>query len=150
MRTVEEFENFLERFAVWAASQSSIEAAALVGSWARGGARPDSDVDLVVVAAAPDQYLRDQSWVSHFGEPVRVAVEDWGRVQSLRVHYRAGPEIEFGWTTDAWIATDPIDVGTTDVIRNGLQVLLDRHGRLTALTALIQARVEREARPSGR
>ena len=32
---------------------------ALVGSWARGTARADSDVDLVVLTSHPDRYLAD-------------------------------------------------------------------------------------------
>lgn len=136
MRTAEAF---LERFVAWASARAEIEAVVLVGSWARGDARPDSDVDLVIVAEAPERYERDLDWVHRFGEPASVALEDWGLVQSVRVHYRNGLEVEFGWTTDAWVNTDPVDPGTAAVIRNGARVLLDRAGRLSKLVASVRA-----------
>jgi len=45
-----------------------IATVALVGSHARGEARPDSDVDLVLVCADPDEALFDRSWMVGFGE----------------------------------------------------------------------------------
>jgi predicted nucleotidyltransferase len=76
----------MDQFAAWAATRPDIEAVVIVGSWARGNARPDSDVDLVVIAAQPESYQRDLGWVSLFGDAASVAHEDWGLVQSVRVH----------------------------------------------------------------
>ena len=44
---------FLFRFTAWAASQPDIVAVGLAGSHARGAARPDSDVDLVILSTDP-------------------------------------------------------------------------------------------------
>ena len=52
---------FIELFSSWARTQSDIEAVALVGSYAREAAVEDSDVDLVILTADPDRFLRDRS-----------------------------------------------------------------------------------------
>ncbi len=44
-----EVEWVMQRAAQWARTQPDIRALLLVGSWARDAARPDSDVDLVVL-----------------------------------------------------------------------------------------------------
>jgi predicted nucleotidyltransferase len=43
----------------WAARQAGVSGVALVGSHARGAARADSDVDLVLLCEAPDDLVRD-------------------------------------------------------------------------------------------
>jgi uncharacterized protein len=45
----------------WALDRPDVRAVGMVGSWARGDARPDSDVDLVVLADDPAR-LRRGEW----------------------------------------------------------------------------------------
>lgn len=113
----------------WAEDRSDIRAVALVGSHARGDARPDSDVDLVLLCIDPALYLDQTAWVSSFGEVDRSSLEDWGRVRSVRVHYRCGPEVEFAIADLDWAEVPP-DRGTSDVLRSGCLILLDRDGNL--------------------
>jgi AcrR family transcriptional regulator len=116
---------FIQAFTAWAAGQNDIQALALVGSHARGEARPDSDVDLVVIAAQPERYLRDSAWVAQFGEERRRQVEDYGALTSLRIWYADGLEVEYG-LTGAWWAAEPLDAGTREVMRGGIRVLFER------------------------
>src|SRR6478736_1257646 len=106
---------FIESFSSWARTQSDIEAVALVGSYARKDANEDSDVDLVILTADPDKFLRDPSWIAIFGKVARCQEEDYGRVTSVRVFYGGGLEVEFGFATPDW-ARAPIDVGTKRVV----------------------------------
>ena len=92
-------------------------------------ARPDSDVDLVLLCLEPERYVRSTEWIRTFGEPLRSSIEDWGKVRSLRVFYRGGAEVEFSLAPRNW-ATVPLDPGTADVLRKGSRVLLDRDGSL--------------------
>jgi len=123
---------FLEAVSRWARTQPDIEAVALVGSYTRDAATESSDVDLVILTSGVDRYLRDRSWVSLFGEAGECREEDYGRVTSVRVIYRGGLEVEYGFTTPDW-AEVPIDEGTLRVITDGMKVLHDPRGLLAAL-----------------
>jgi len=124
-------ESLIENVRKWAERRDDIRALVLVGSHARGEARPDSDVDLVLICADPSHYLDTTDWLSTFGAVMRFAREDWGKVQSVRVFYQDGSEVEFGITGTDWAAV-PVDSGTAAVLRNGASVLLDRDGQVDA------------------
>lgn len=108
----------------WAGAQADVRAVGLVGSYARGTADPDSDIDLVVVVDDVGARLASREWLEDFGEVAHVEHEDWGLVQSLRVHYRHGPEVEFGLAPVEW-SRPPVDAGTASVVRDGLRALFD-------------------------
>jgi uncharacterized protein len=130
---------FLDQLQQWLAQQPAIMAVLLVGSHARGSARPDSDIDLVMIAQDPAAYLQDQAWLPTFGPVIQAEIEDWGLLQSIRVFYANGPEVEFGLTPPQWAATDPVDAGTQEVVADGARILLDRQGLLAALLHAVQA-----------
>jgi len=113
---------FLGEFTKWASQRESILAVALIGSQARGTASACSDVDLVILARAPDDYLRDTAWVEELGHSVRRITENYGNLTVCRVWYQNGLEVEFGFGNESW-AVDP---GGQAVIAEGLKVLLDR------------------------
>ncbi len=121
---------FLKHFTDWAGSRADVLAVALVGSQARGTARPDSDVDLVVLTRDPQRYLRDTAWVNSFGDGEKMRQEDYGRVQSLRVWYRDGLEVEYSFTDEHW-ADLPLDEDTYCVIANGMRMLFERGALLS-------------------
>jgi predicted nucleotidyltransferase len=126
-----EIEEFLSRVCAWAESEPAIAAVALVGSQARGTARPDSDVDLVILTHEPGAYLDDLAWTRLFGEPSRRTIEDWGMVTSVRVWYAGGPEVEYGIAGADWGA-DPADEGTARVIREGIRIVCEKGGLLSS------------------
>ena len=132
-------DELVKAVASWAENHVDIASVALVGSHARGNARVDSDVDLVLQCASPARYLGDLSWISEFGVAKDVSVEDYGVVQSVRVFYEDGPEVEYGITSSKW-ATLPLDEGTLKVLRDGVKVLLDRDGSLNRAVELALAR----------
>lgn len=121
----------------WAERRDDIRALALVGSHARGDARSDSDIDLVLLCSDPARYVRQMDWVSTFEEVVRSSLEDWGKVQSVRALYRSGTEVEFGITGLDWAAIPP-DRGTSDVLRNGSSILLDRDALLSRVMQVVR------------
>ena len=125
----------LDAVARWAAADPRIAAVLLVGSHARGAARADSDVDLVVLCDEPDAFVSDRSWVTTFGVARAQRVEEWGRVRSVRVRYAGGPEVEFGFASPTWAAL-PLDAGSERVLRDGYRVVFDRTGVATALAPL--------------
>lgn len=121
----------------WLADQTSIVAVLLVGSQARGEARPDSDVDLVLLCQNPALYIHDEAWLHDFGTVESIATEDWGVVKSKRVFYETGLEVEFGIAPPLWAAVDPIDAGTRDVVLGGAKIIYDPQGLLADLLAAL-------------
>lgn len=118
---------FLEAFTEWARSQPDIAAVALVGSYARGTAKEDSDIDLVILTPVFDRYLRDRSWLLLFGPVTECREENYGRVTSIRCYYEIGLEVEYGFSSADW-AVPPIDMGTLSVVSQGIKLLHDPHG----------------------
>jgi predicted nucleotidyltransferase len=117
--------DFIEDFMRWSTKRKDIRAVGLVGSYAREGMQPGSDVDLVIITEAPQKYLIQTDWTRVFGRPIAKKVEDYGRLTSLRVWYENGLEIEYGFTTREWIQT-PLDEGTKQVIDDGMRVLFEK------------------------
>ena len=121
---------FYQELIRWSNGREEILAIGLVGSYARGNARPDSDVDLIILLADPQPYLQDTDWASAFGTVVKQQVEDYGIVTSLRVWYSDGLEVEFGLTRPDWAAL-PLDKGTAQVIAGGMRILFEREALLS-------------------
>jgi predicted nucleotidyltransferase len=128
----EQVHQFLTEFTQWAASQPGMLAVALVGSHARINATESSDVDLVIVARDPTEYVQDTRWAHHFGTISRQQIENYGKVTSLRVWYSTCHEVEYGFTDETWYAL-PLDEGTKKVISDGMQILTERGSILTRL-----------------
>lgn len=113
----------------WAEQQADITGVLLVGSYARGAARADSDVDLVILTDRPQIYLDSISWAKTFGDVSRWQKEDWGELTSVRVWYAGGLEVEFGVTLPDW-AAPPMDAGTRRVVSGGVQKIYERKGKM--------------------
>ena len=133
MKTVEQIRDFLDKFVSWASRQSDIQGVALVGSYARGEAKDDSDVDLVILTDLPKKYLAEVQWPKRFGVIEKRQSEDYGKLTSLRIWYQNGPEVEYGITTPDWAAI-PLDEGTRAVISGGMMVLFERGDLLSRHT----------------
>lgn len=121
--------SFLSAVKEWAARHEDIKGVLLVGSFARGTAREDSDVDLVILTTEPQRYIDSVAFAEEFGTIVKWQREDWGKVTSMRVWYQDGLEVEYGITRPDW-AAPPLDPGTRRVIADGVQVIYGRDGAL--------------------
>jgi predicted nucleotidyltransferase len=125
---------FLGRVIKWAQTQKGLKAAALAGSFARQEARPDSDVDLILLAEKPAIYVDETDWVGAFGKVDQLLLEDWGKVTSVRVFYQNGLEVEFGIAPDDWGA-DLDDAGDSKVIEDGILILWEKGNILSTRVA---------------
>jgi len=130
MKSAKHIQDFLNAFVNWASAQEDLQGIALVGSHARGEARDDSDIDLVLLTDRPQKYLEDLEWIEGFGLVGKYQTEDYGRLISIRVWYQNGVEVEYGITTPDWAAT-PLEAGTQKVIRDGMIVLFERENLLS-------------------
>jgi hypothetical protein len=124
-------DRILQAILPWATSQQDIRGLALVGSHARGAARQDSDIDLVLLVAAPETFRSDISWIEIIDWPAigaRVATwrdEDYGAVWSRRLWLDPALEVEMSFAPLTWANIAPLDPGTRRVISNGYVILYD-------------------------
>lgn len=132
-----DLERWLATVVTWAGARGDVIGVALVGSHAKGTARADSDVDVVLVVDAMQPYLADDGWLRAFGEVQSLQDEDYGLVRSRRAVYRDGPEIEWGLADRRWLAIPP-DAGTAAVVRRGIRILHDPSGAIAALVRAVQ------------
>ena len=126
--------DLLTQVVEWARRRSDVRAVILVGSHARGDARPDSDVDIGLLVTDQRIYVDNFNWLSAFGTVNSAAIEQYGRVTSVRTRYRDGLEVEFSISPADW-ASVPVDPGTARVARDGLSVLLDKDGEVSGLAS---------------
>lgn len=117
----------------WAAARADVAAVALVGSWAHRAERMASDVDIMVLTSAPQTYVDTNDWLHGLGAAEPVRTQEWGPVTERRVRRASGLEVEFGFATTAWAATDPVDAGTRRVATDGMRPLWDPNGVLADL-----------------
>ncbi len=122
----------------WADEDARIRAIALVGSWARGVARADSDVDLLVLATDVEVLLDDRAWFGRFGLGL-VGARDFGAIQERRIRRASGLEVEIGIGDPSWASTDPLDEGTRRVASDGLRIVADPDGLLARLSRALRA-----------
>ena len=130
MKSAEHIQDFLNAFVNWASAQEDVEGIVLVGSYARGEARDDSDIDLVLLTKKIERYLENVKWIERFGGVKKHQVEDYGKLISIRVWYENGVEVEYGITSPEWAAL-PLDAGTERVLRDGFMVLFERGNLLS-------------------
>ena len=77
-------EPFLQALTRWVAARADVVAVGMIGSYARGAARVDSDVDVVILSTRAAAML-EEDWPSVFGEVQSRTIEDYGALRSVRV-----------------------------------------------------------------
>jgi len=137
-----EFGRVLARATAWARAQAAVRALGLVGSWARAGARMDSDIDLVVLTDTVDAYRTAAAWVTDAAGPGSRIVRSaqWGPLTERRVALASGLEVEFGFAPTSWACAAPLDGGTAAVVRDALHILYDPDGLLGGLIDAVGGR----------
>lgn len=129
----EKVSNLLSIVTTWAQARPEVSAAALAGSHAHGNARPESDIELVILSDSPDE-LRTTHWIGVFGEYSGVDTEQWGIAPCHRVLDTPQGEVEIGIVPSSW-ADVRVDAGTYNVVHDGIIAAHDPRGLLRTLLA---------------
>ena len=130
--------------AAWVAAEPSCRALALVGSWARREATSDSDLDLLVLATSLDWWSGGLEWLAATGlaapgYQVRGAERArYGRAFSWHIELERAGLLELTFADPSWAEREPIDPGTRRVVADGMVIVADKDGLLTALQRQIE------------
>jgi hypothetical protein len=128
----------------WARLRADILGVAMVGSYARGTAGPESDVDFVVLTTAPASY-RAGDWPTQIawpaGDDVRPEWSDvsYGALWARHLAFASGTRVEVGFAAPTWAQVAPVDPGTWAVVSAGCVVVWDPSGLLAALLRVVDA-----------
>lgn len=133
----DEIPALLAHVAEWAGRRSDVVAVAVVGSQARGTARADSDLDLVLLSRAPELYIREESWAQEIGGAQVRGSAHRGVLFEQRVRTASGLELDLGIGSPRWASTQPLDCGTARVAREGLRIVYDPEGILARLKVAV-------------
>jgi len=130
------FESFISKTIEWVKSEPLIDAVILIGSYARGTQREDSDVDLVILSSDKQYYIDNTSIFSYFGDIDKFNIEFYGECTSIRVWYKSRLEVEFGLVTSKWIDI-PLDNGTQRALSDGYRILVDKNQLFLPIISII-------------
>jgi uncharacterized protein len=142
---IERVNLILEEVTQWASHRTDIVAAALVGSWARGAARMDSDIDLMFLVTNPASFRQDDKWVNEIQWAVVDAEidnwkdKDYGVIWSRHVYLDNETEIEFGFGFPCWASVNPVDAGTFRVVSDGCRIIYDPDNLLDKLISQVNS-----------
>jgi hypothetical protein len=130
-----EIEGVIHRVTHWTSDRSDIVGLLLVGSCARNTARPDSDIDLVLLTRDTAGYA-DSAWADELAIGEMIRTRSWGPITEQRFATATGLEVEIGIGHPDWASIDPIDPGTHRVVTDGARILYDPR---TILATLLRA-----------
>lgn len=136
-RQPDEIESLLTHVAAWATGQADLVGVALVGSRARGSARPDSDADLVFLTRDPERYLWREEWAQAVGGSEIQGSARRGMLVEQRLRTPSGLELDVGIGSPRWASLDPLDCGTARVVREGCRIIHDPEGLLARLRSAV-------------
>jgi hypothetical protein len=131
-----------EAIGAWVQSRPDLRALGLVGSWARGDGRPDSDLDMLLLADRPEVYRSNHDWLDRLRLPAPFRVSShadasYGAVWSCHVALEPDAKLELTFGALDWASTNPIDSGTRSVVLGGLRTIVDKDGRLRRLVEAV-------------
>lgn len=119
------FEEFISKLKEYAENSSHIESVLIVGSYARGTNKENSDIDIIIITSNKSEMVTDQLFTQAFGEVHKQQTEYYGACTSIRVWYGDGKEVEFGIVEPSWISI-PLDYGTFKVLSDGYKLIVDK------------------------
>lgn len=140
----QEVDRLLTTVVTWSDRQHDIDGLALVGSWAKGTARPDSDLDLVLITTHPQTYRRNGAWMTEIPwseagfELASWQDKDYGAIWSRHLLLSPDAEVEMSFCSPGWASVAPMDEGTREVVTPACRVLTDKKGYWTRLLQAIR------------
>ncbi|HEX3047610.1 MAG TPA: aminoglycoside 6-adenylyltransferase [Bacillota bacterium] len=141
MKTIQTmYDPIIQNLFRWAEAEEKIRAIVIVGSRARQNVPADdfSDLDLLIVTTAPDEYIKDSTWIEILGTPWLTFTEPTPlpEVKERRILFAEGLDVDcilFPTTTIQESIESGISFFLADLIRRGMKVLLDKDGAMAKI-----------------
>ena len=140
-------DKLLDLIKVFAESNERIIAVGLCGSYARGNARADSDIDLSILVNDKLKF-KSTTWIETFDfDKINERLDffedkEYGRVWSRHVFLKSKIEIEFSFANISWADTENLDEGTRKVVSDGFKIIYDPQLILTKLVEKVKMKSE--------
>lgn len=140
-------DKLLDLIKVFAESNERIIAVGLCGSYARGNARADSDIDLSILVNDKLKF-KSSTWIETFDfDKINERLDffedkEYGRVWSRHVFLKSKIEIEFSFANISWADTENLDEGTRKVVSDGFKIIYDPQLILTKLVEKVKMKSE--------
>lgn len=140
-------DKLLDLIKVFAESNERIIAVGLCGSYARGNARADSDIDLSILVNDKLKF-KSSTWIETFDfDKINERLDffedkEYGRVWSRHVFLKSKVEIEFSFANISWADTENLDEGTRKVVSDGFKIIYDPQLILTKLVEKVKMKSE--------
>jgi len=122
----------------WTTLREEITGVALTGSYARGEAREDSDIDLLVFVKDPEtfgqtRWIKNINW-SKINLEFRSSNDGYYRSNRFtQIFFTNGLEIEFIFPDREWLSDAPLKPDNVHILKKGFVILYDREQKLKQL-----------------
>ncbi|HXP76638.1 MAG TPA: nucleotidyltransferase domain-containing protein [Stellaceae bacterium] len=127
----------------WVERQHTCRAMAVVGSWARGTARSDSDLDLLLLTNTLDHWSSDADWLPGVGlDEIAMEIKSaqllrYGATRSWHIQLSPPAELELTFADLTWANLTPIDPGSRKVVSGGIRITVDKDKLLATLKRIV-------------
>ncbi len=127
---IEKLKGILDIAVEFAQSNPEVMTMALCGSYARGEAKPDSDIDFSIIVKDKMKFKATE-WVEklnlkNLNERLEFFEDkEYGSVWSRHVFLESKIEIEFSFADISWADTENLDEGTKKVVTDGYKIIYD-------------------------
>lgn len=148
------YEDLIVRITGWAQAEKDVRGALIIGSRARTDHPADewADLDVLVFAHNPDQYIQSGRWAERIAPCWLTFVERTGDGQAWerRTMYEGGLDVDVALNPEEWLdgISQQLPREVEDLLRKGVRVLVDKDGKLAKILIMPFSKTAPMERPS--
>jgi aminoglycoside 6-adenylyltransferase len=123
------YEAIITKIRDWAERENAIRAAIIIGSQARSDEPADewSDLDVILIARDPPEYIQSTAWIAEFGTPLVTFTEGtFDGSSERRVLYEGFLDVDFAIDDPDRISTSLQSHDVRAIFQRGYRVLADK------------------------